>query len=155
MNSTALLTAALGSSFDLKALEAKLRLYALQGVAYARLQAIQVAQNNLGKLIGPDQEKVAIAKGMELYRVFEVNIPVLNATLLDDMIVEQLMTKAVHEAFQVAQVALDHWSQQATTAPALPTPDPLPSGPVVPSVPDTTFTPPVTDDSTLGQGGLQ
>ncbi|AZI45275.1 hypothetical protein EHF33_20405 (plasmid) [Deinococcus psychrotolerans] len=151
MNNTALLTASLGmfgSQFDLKALEAKLRLYALQGVAYARLQAIQVAQSNLGKLIGPDQEKIAVAKGMDLYRTFEANIPMLNATLLDDMIVEQLMTKAVHEAFALVQGTLDNWTQQATTPP-MPAPEP------VPSVPDTNFPAPVVDDSTLPAGGLQ
>ncbi|GAA3999964.1 hypothetical protein GCM10022631_08680 [Deinococcus rubellus] len=143
------------SNLDFTALIAKAKLYALQGVAYARLQAIEIANRNLGTLAGADQQKIAVDKAMELYQVFELAVPILAATTLDDMLVRQVLTTAVKEAYSLVSSTLDGWTKQATTPPAAtPAPDPLPSGPVVPSVPDTTFAPPVTNDSTLPQGGL-
>ena len=147
-NLSGILTSVLANShIDLTAFKAKVNLYALQGVAYARLQAIKIANENLGKLAGPDQEKIAVDKGMELYQIFEGGVPVLAATTLDDLVVRQIMQAAVHEAFALVQNALDQWSQQATTPPALPAQP-------APTVPDTTYPAPVTNAPELPTGDL-
>ncbi len=108
----------------LNAITARLRLLALQAVAQTETLGISVALQELPKLLSPEKEEQAVESVYSLYRSFEVNIPLLNSTEVDDELVKAGARDAVHWAFGQLKEQLNALAPVAalpvTNAPELP-----------------------------------
>lgn len=110
----------------LEIITARLRLFALQAVAQAETLSVSIALQELPKLLSPEKEDQAVESVCSLYRSFEANIPILNATEVDDALVKAGARDAVHWAFGQLKEQLNKLAPVAAL-PVVDAPE-LPSG---------------------------
>ncbi|MGY2892732.1 hypothetical protein [Deinococcus sp. UYEF24] len=112
---------------NLNAITAQLRLFALQAVAQTETIGVSVALQQLPTLLSQEKKDQAVEIVYGLYRSFEVNIPVLNATEIDDVLVKAGAAQAVDWAFDQLKDQLNALAPVAAQPPVTDAPE-LPSG---------------------------
>lgn len=74
---------------------ADLRLYALKAISEVEAQARILLATEGPKLIGEEKRRMAVQHVMTGYRIITANVPVLNATDIDDRLAQQWAEEAV------------------------------------------------------------
>lgn len=97
-----------------------MKLAALQALAKAEAVAVKTVVTTGQKMLSQQKEDEAVADAVTIYRTLTAGVPVLNATDLDDKVVEKGAREVIHWGFGEMGGLLNRIAEPVTNAPDLP-----------------------------------